>query len=170
MIDPQRKLVCVCRDLRRGCKRSGSVGPLGLIGQRIASQDGSDFGAYRDSQRIAGKSRGINPLSFGRCWHRKYLRRSKHLPKALILREIVSSAAPIINSRKHHWPAAGDAKLVASEGRNPPRIYCALMIEEISRVKRRVADKFESAAMHVIRAGFGDHIIKTCGSVTDFRT
>src|SRR5579859_7030184 len=156
MIDPQRKLVSVCRDLGRGCKRAGPVGPLGLIGQRIARQYPDDCRINRDGQRIARKSRGINPLSFGRCWHRKYLRRSKHLPKALILREIVGSAAPIINARKHHWSAVGDAKLVASEGRNSPGIYCTLMIEEISRVKRRIADKFESAAMHVIRAGFRD--------------
>src|SRR6202040_586661 len=106
------------------------------------------------------------PLRNGR--NRKHLRRPQYLPEALILAEIKSLAAAIVDSWNDHWTAVGSSKFVANKRRNAARIDIAFVIKEISRIKRGVANKCESAAMHLITARFCQHIREPSGAVPDF--
>src|ERR1700683_3279447 len=48
-----------------------------------------------------------------------------------------------------------------------PRIDSAAVIEEVARVKGRVAHEFEGAAVHEVVSGFRDDVGESGGSMTD---
>ena len=93
----------------------------------------------------------------------------KNLPEALILAEIICFAAAVVDLWQHHRAAVGHAEFVARKWRNAPRVQVVAVIKKITRIERRVAHEFECAAVHLLRAGFGNHVVEAGGSVPDLR-
>src|SRR5208282_2654621 len=81
----------------------------------------------------------------------------------------VGLVAAVINSWKNQWATVGHSKFVPHKRGNPPLVTDAGVIKKISCIKGSVADKFKSAAVHIVRTGLRNHIVETRGSVPDFR-
>ena len=175
MIDAHGKLVGVRGDLGRSGIRARSVRSLRLVGQGISGQDTRNRRTHRHSQRIAGsrrsagKGRCVDSLPLRRRGHGEYLRRPEHLPESLILREIKCFASAVINMWQKKRPAVGHSKFVARKRRNPPPFHGTLVIEIIARIKRRVADKFKRAAVHIVCPRLRKDIVESSRSMPDLR-
>src|SRR5208283_6104230 len=131
--------------------------PRRIIRQWVAGQDRRNRRAHRHEERIARRSGSggigcrIDPFSLIGGRYRENLRRSQHLPESRILAKKIGLTAAVVNSRQDHWPAYGYSEFIAHEGRNPPRVQLAGMIEEIPRIESGVAHKFKPAAVQLIR-------------------
>ena len=169
MIDAHRKLVGAGVNLGRGRVGAIAVGSVRIVGQRIAIEHRNDRRVHRNGQRVAGKSLGVDALALRGGGHGKNLRGPQHLAKALVLAEIESAVAAVVNFGKHHRAAVGKSEFVAHKWRNAALVSNALVIEIIARVEGGIAGEFEEAAVHLVGAGLGDHVGEAGGAVPDLR-
>src|SRR6266403_741396 len=169
MIEAERSLIRSGDNFGRSSEGARAISAVRIIRQGIACEQGRDLVANGNGQCIAGECSCVDSLPLGLSRHREYLRGSKNLPEALILREIKCFAAAIVNSRKHDRAAVGDAEFIAGKRRETTSAQIALVVEIISRIEGRIADKFEKAAVDLIAAGFGNHVRESGGAVTRVR-
>ena len=81
--------------------------------------------------------------------HRHDLCGSEHLAESLILREVESALAAVVDVRKEDRAAVGESELVAAEGRNAARIGGGGMIEVVACVEGGVAHKLEKRTREI---------------------
>ena len=112
----------------------------------------NDGRVHRNSQRVAGKSFGVDALALGRGGNGKHLRCPQHLAKALVLAEIESAVAAVVDSRQHHRAAVGKAEFIAHEGRNAALVGDALVVEIVAGIEGGIAGKFKKTAVHLVGA------------------
>ena len=116
---------------------------------------------------IAGKGGGVQARAFLFRRHRKYLGRSQHLAKALVLAKVKGLARAVVDAVKDDGAAVGEAKLVAAEGRKPAWIRDRGVVEVVSGVEGRVAHEFEEGAVEAAAPRSGDDIGKAGGAAAD---
>ena len=146
LIQADRKLIGIGGHLRRNRVGPRLIGTGGIVRQRIARQHGCNLRIDRHRQRIGaaiGVGDGVESGTLGSGRHRKYLRGAQYLAEALILTEIKGLSVTVIQMRKHHRTAVGEAEFIATERRNASRLRDRRMIEVVARVEGRVADKLE---------------------------
>ena len=85
-------------------------------------------------------------------------RPAQHLPEALIFEEVKGPVASVVNARDDHRPAAGQAEFVADERRYPPRLRQGAVVEEITRIQRRITKKLEQRSMENIGSRLGNDV------------
>src|SRR5208337_5498236 len=153
MIHAHGELVGVGDNLRRGGISSRAERAVGLIRKGVASQKRRNGRVHGDRQSVVGESRSVDAVSFRGGGHGEDLRRAEDLPETLILSEVKGVVPAVVDAGEYHRPAVGNAKFVACEWRDAPRINIARMIEIIPRVKRRIAHKLKSATVDLAGAG-----------------
>ena len=110
-------------------------------------------------------TRIIGPLISRRHGH--HLRGAQHLAEALVLKEIESALAAVIDSRNKNRATAGEAELVAAEGRNAAGIDRGGMVEVVARVKGGVAHKLEEGTVKATGARTGANVGEARGAAPD---
>src|SRR5271157_2994511 len=173
MIHAHGELVGVGDNLRRGGIGSRTQRASGLVRKWITGKERRNGRAHGNRQSVAGRSGGggisggVDTVAFRDSGHGEDLRGAEDLPETLILSEVKSAVPTVVDAGDYHRPAAGNAKLVAREWREAPRINGAGVIKIIARVERRIAHKFKSASMDLTGAGFGDHVVEPRSPVSD---
>ena len=152
VVNAHGKLIGAGVNLGRGGIGTIAVGSFGIVGQRIVIQHWNDGRIHRDSQRVARKSFGVDPLALGRRRHGKHLRCPQHLAKALVLAKIKSSVAAIVDFRKHHWAAVGETEFIAHEGRDAALVGDTLVVKIVAGIEGGIAGKFKKTAVHLVGA------------------
>ena len=112
---------------------------------------------------------GVDSLAFRGGGYGKHLGCPQHLAEALVLAEIESAVAAVIEVGKHDRAAVGEAEFVADKGRDAAFVGDALVIKKIGGIKGGVAGKFKETAMDLVSAGLGDHVGETGRAVSDLR-
>src|SRR6266850_3845096 len=166
MIKPERSLIRSGDNFGRCGVGARTVSAIRIVREGIASKQRCDAAADGNGQSIAGKCRGVDSLPLRDGRNREYLRGPENLPEALILREIKCLVTAIVNSRKHDGAAASETELIAGKRRETASAQIALVVKVVSRVERRIADKFEKAAVDLVAAGLRDHVRESSGTVT----
>ena len=164
MVDAQRKLIGVGDDLR-----SRGVGALAVWPRRgnLAGDTAPALAAISGLTGIRSVSvqlrqelyaQRIDACALGRGRHRHHLRGSQHLPESLVLREVESALAAVVNMRNVDRAAIRESELVAPEGRNAPGIRGRGMVEIVARVKGGVAHELKKRAVEAARPRAGDDV------------
>ena len=169
MIDTEGKLIGVGGNFGRRGIGARAVGAGGIIGERIASEDGGDGGVDGNGEGIAGKSGGVDTETFGGSGNSKNLSGAEDLTEALVFAEEKSAIRAVVDVRKDDRTADGKAKFIASKGRNAARGLRRGVVKKITSVERGVADEFKDAAVNLSGAGFGDDVAETGSAMADFR-
>src|SRR5208337_3041496 len=146
-----------------------SKGPLRIVGQWIARQNGRDLRIYRYEERVTGERRRVLslPLSLGR--HREHLRGPQHLAETLILPEEKGAIPALVNSRQRDRPTQREAEFIAPEGGDAAGVGQGALIEEIARIEGRVAHEFKNRAVKQIRPCLGYDVGEAGSTVANFR-
>src|SRR6185437_628375 len=114
-----------------------------------------------------GVIHGVESSALGSCGDGHDLCSSQNLAEALVLHEIKSALAAIIDIRNKNRPAIGETKLIAPERRNSSRVGGRRMIEVIARVEGGIADKLEDRSVKSVGARAGNNISETRSAAAD---
>src|SRR6266436_532161 len=166
MIKPERSLIRSGDNFGRCGVGARTVSAIRIVREGIASKQRCDAAADGNSQSIAGKCGGVDALPLRDGRNREYLGGPENLPEALILREIKCLTTSIVNSWKDNGATVGETEFIAGKRRETASAQIALVVKVISCVERRIADKFEKAAMDLIAAGLRNHVRESSGAVT----
>src|ERR1700731_4860043 len=96
-----------------------SIGAKRIVGQRVPREDACYARIDWNREHVTKKRGGVEACAFLFRGHGKYLGRSQHLAKALVLAKVKGLARPVVDAVKDDRAAVGEAKLVAPEGRKP---------------------------------------------------
>src|SRR6266404_8514215 len=166
MIKPERSLIRSGDNFGRCGVGARTVSAIRIVREGIASKQRCDAAADGNSQSIAGKCGGVDALPLRDGRNREYLGGPENLSEALILREIKCLTTSIVNSWKDDGAAVGETEFIAGKRRETASAQIALVVKVISCVERRIADKFEKAAMDLIATGLRNHVRESSGAVT----
>src|SRR6185369_7222626 len=108
-----------------------------------------------------------NPLTLGGGGDGEHLRRPQHLAKTLVLSEIKSTAAAVVDLWKHHRAAVSKPEFIADKRRNASFVRHTFVIKIVARIEGGITREFEETAVDLVGAGFGHNVSEARGALTD---
>src|ERR1022692_2570372 len=167
VIDARRKLI---RDGGHFCRcgiRARAIWALRIVRQRIAGQNLRNLRIHRNDQRVAWKSCRVQAGALANSGNGDHFGDAQELPEALILHEVVSLVAAVIQPWYDDGSAVCQAELITDEWRNPVRIRERALVEEIASIEGRIAKKLENRSVFGVGSRPCDDIGKARGAAPD---